>query len=49
MKLIEAQELASRMNTHNATARVVRILDESIDPPQEHDNGWDVEVTVEDV
>ena len=40
--------VADRMRSLSTvyTADVVRILPESIDPPDDSDNGWDVEVVV---
>ena len=47
MTLVEAQALKASLDldvgTHNT---VVRILPESIDPPREGDNGYDVETTI---
>jgi hypothetical protein len=43
----EAHDLADKIeSTGVATAKVVRILPEEIDPPRPGDNGWDVETTV---
>jgi hypothetical protein len=57
MTLIEAQSFADRINRgetpttlikhhSNLVAKVVRILPAHIDPPNDNDNGWDVEITV---
>lgn len=49
MNRIEAKADAAMINaTGVATAELVRILPERIDPIQPDDNGWDVEVTVLD-
>ena len=46
MDINEAESLATRFNKSDTTsARVVRILPESIDPIQPGDDGWDVAVT----
>ena len=47
MRRTEAKAYAQIMNdTGHVTAEIVRILPAHIDPIQENDNGWDVEVTV---
>jgi len=47
MRLQDAQDSADRLNRDpQLTARVVRILPERIDPVQDDDNGWDVEITI---
>jgi hypothetical protein len=43
----EAIETADRINANDDigyTASVVRVLPETIDPPNADDNGWDVEI-----
>jgi len=47
MKFDEAQKMARKFNLNpQLMATVVRILPELLDPPDENDNGWDVEVEV---
>ena len=47
MNKIEAEKEATRINKQpDLRAKVVRILSPEIDPVQDNDNGWDVEVTV---
>jgi hypothetical protein len=49
MRRTEAKAYAQRMNdTGVVRAEIVRILPAHIDPIQENDNGWDVEMTVID-
>jgi hypothetical protein len=46
MKYAEAKQHAESLNKHDTMyAEVVRILPESIDPPKQDDNGWDVKIT----
>jgi len=45
----EADRRASRLNkVPGITVKVVRILPEHVDPPRQGDNGWDLEITVND-
>jgi hypothetical protein len=44
MKKIEAEKMVERIEG----GKVVRILPEDIDPIKPDDNGWDVEVTVDE-
>lgn len=47
MNFAKANEEADRLNKYiNLKATVVRILSEEVDPIQDGDNGWDVEVEV---
>lgn len=49
MTFPEANEQADRLNKYpEFTATVVRILPEDVDPIQDGDNGWDVEVQIND-
>ena len=49
MNFPEANEQADRLNKHDElTATVVRILPEDVDSIQDGDNGWDVEVQIND-
>ena len=48
MTLEDAERYASKTNNmKDLTARVVRILPATIDPIQDGDSGWDVEITVD--
>ena len=50
MRRVEAEDLIERYNKHaDLTAKLKRILPNWQDPPIEMDNGWDVEITVEEV
>ena len=43
----DAKDAADRLNRDpKVTAKVVRILPPDLDPIQEGDTGWDVEITV---
>ena len=49
MTLNEAKEITIKTNSRyprETDARIVRILPVDIDPPDDNDNGWDVEFTV---
>lgn len=49
MTLNEAERESTRWNTlDGVSAEVVRILSPDIDPIQDNDNGWDVEVQTVD-